>query len=189
MRKLVLVCVMFLAGGCAGLRFEPSEIQKQNAWLHEKTTQAAAEIAVNENSSEQLRKLTHLSAAQSGDFVRYYGEPKQVPNVENVSDLIKEENFEIAAKAAEDGGKRPDVWVAANNFIELGIGIAGLFGGVLGARAVRFLREARTKSQALREIIAGNELFKTQNSQAADAFKSAQGGQSATTRQVVAGLK
>jgi hypothetical protein len=51
------------------------------------------------------------------------------------------------------------------------------------------LKDARTKSQALREIIAGNELFKRQNAQSVQAFKEAQQTQSPATRQLVAEMK
>jgi len=64
-----------------------------------------------------------------------------------------------------------------------------LLGGVYGTRAVRFLRETRTKSQALQEIIAGNELFKKQNGPSVNAFKVAHQNQSPQTRQIVAEIK
>jgi hypothetical protein len=73
--------------------------------------------------------------------------------------------------------------------MELGIGICALFGGVYGTRAVGFLRDARTKSKALQEIVAGNELFKKNNQPQVSAFKQAQQNQSPTTRQIVAGIK
>jgi hypothetical protein len=77
----------------------------------------------------------------------------------------------------------------ADSALELGIAVTGLFGGVFGVGAVRFLKDARTKSQALREIISGNELFKKQNPDNAAAFKSAHKNQSPQTRQIVAGMK
>jgi len=73
--------------------------------------------------------------------------------------------------------------------VELGIGICALLGGVYGTRAVRFLRGARTKSKALQEIIAGNELFKKQNQAQAAAFKQAHSSQSPQTRQIVVQAK
>jgi len=54
---------------------------------------------------------------------------------------------------------------------------------------VRFLKDARTKSQALKEIIAGNELFKKQNQSQTAAFKEAHHNQSPQTRQLVAQMK
>ncbi len=78
---------------------------------------------------------------------------------------------------------------------ELAIGICALLGGVYGTRAVRFLKEARAKSKALQEIIAGNELFKKQafevpnDKLAVFAFKEAHKNQSPQTRQIVAETK
>jgi hypothetical protein len=71
----------------------------------------------------------------------------------------------------------------------LGIGISALLGGVYGTRAVGFLKNAQAKSKALKEIIAGNELFKNQNESSVAAFKQAQQNQSSTTRQLVTEMK
>jgi hypothetical protein len=71
----------------------------------------------------------------------------------------------------------------------LGIGVCALLGGVYGTRAVRLLREARTKSKALKEIIAGNELFKKEQKAHAATFKEAHKDQSLQTRRIVAEMK
>ena len=89
----------------------------------------------------------------------------------------------------DESVQRPDAWQVADNALELGIGICALLGGVYGTRAVRFLKHARTKSKALQEIIAGNELFKKHNGSSAVAFKQAHLNQSSATRQVVAEMK
>lgn len=81
------------------------------------------------------------------------------------------------------------MWDAADGVMELGMAVAGLFGGVYGVRAVRFLRQAREQSRALREIVAGNELFKKTCPEQAGAFKAAQQGQSAPTRVVVSEIR
>jgi len=73
--------------------------------------------------------------------------------------------------------------------MELGIGICALLGGVYGTRAVGFLKEARTKSKALQEIIAGNEFFKKTSPSQTAAFKDAHRNQSPETKQIVAQLK
>jgi hypothetical protein len=73
--------------------------------------------------------------------------------------------------------------------LELGIGICALLGGVYGTRAVGFLKDARTKSKALQEIIAGNELFKKNNQTQVSAFKESHRSQSPETRQIVAEMK
>ena len=67
--------------------------------------------------------------------------------------------------------------------------LCGLAGGIYGARAVRFFKQAKVKSQALKEIIQGNELFKKQNADSSQAFKDAQKGQSTETRQIVTEMK
>jgi hypothetical protein len=54
---------------------------------------------------------------------------------------------------------------------------------------VRFLHDAKAKSQALREIIQGNERFKADHADQVPAFKAAQHHQSPETRQFVATLK
>ena len=73
--------------------------------------------------------------------------------------------------------------------LEMGIGICALLGGVYGTKAVRFLKDVRGKSKALKEIIAGNEQFKKQNQSHAAAFKQAHQSQSPQTRQLVAAMK
>ncbi len=77
----------------------------------------------------------------------------------------------------------------ADGVMELGIGLAGLLGGVYGIRATQFLKQTREKSAALKEIIEGNELFKQSNPSQAAAFKDAQAGQSAQTRKIVTEVK
>jgi len=60
---------------------------------------------------------------------------------------------------------------------------------VYGTKAVGFLKQARTKSQVLVEVIAGNELFKRENTNVVTAFKQAHKSQSPQTRQIVAQMK
>ena len=61
----------------------------------------------------------------------------------------------IASAAQADSVRRPDVWTVADGAMELGIAAAGLIGGVYGLRVVSFLKQAREKSRALKEIIEG----------------------------------
>jgi hypothetical protein len=77
----------------------------------------------------------------------------------------------------------------ADGAIELGIGIAALFGGVYGVKVAGFLKKARTRSKALREIIEGNEIFKRANTDQLNSFKAAHNIQSPATRQIVAQIK
>ena len=182
-----LVC--FLLAGCDSLRFAPSEAQKQNAWLHNRTAIVTAETARTENSSEELQALTGLSEVQSRAFTSYYGLPKEFPQAETAEDILSESNWQLARTALHAGADRPDTWQVADSMLELGIGVCALLGGVGGTRAVRFLRDTRTKSQALQEIVAGNEVFKKQNESSAAAFKQAHQSQSPQTRQIVAQVK
>ena len=190
MKKIILTASVFLfAAGCGTLRFAPGEVQKQNAWLHNRTMAVTAAGAKTEGTSEELRALTQLGEQQSRAFVSYYGLPEEFPPADTADDILAEANFKLAGDAIQEGSERPDEWQVADAAIDLGIGIFALFGGVYGAQAVRFLRNAKTKTQALKEIIAGNELFKKQNESAETAFKQAQSGQSPQTRQIVTEMK
>jgi hypothetical protein len=175
--------------GCDSLRFAPNEAQKQNVWLHNRTAIIAAETARAEETSEKLQALTQLGEVQSRAVGAYYGLPKEFPQAETAADILAESNWQLARTALQAGTERPDTWEIADSMMEFGIGICALLGGVYGTRVVRFLRETKTKSQALREIIAGNELFKKQNQAQAVAFKQAQSHQSPQTRQIVARAK
>ena len=184
---LALVCLALT--GCDSLRFAPSQIQKQNAWLHNRTALVAAETARAEETSPKLQALTQLNEVQSRAFSAYYGLPEEFPKAETADDILAESNWQLAETALQAGAERPDAWQVADSMLELGIGLCALLGGVYGTRAVRFLSDARGKSQALQEIIAGNELFKKQNASAAQTFKQAHQNQSPQTRQLVAQIK
>ena len=188
-RLLTYALMCFLLAGCDSLRFAPTEAQKQNAWLHNRTAMIAADTAKAENTSEQLKALMQLSEVQSRAFSSDYGLPREFPQAETAEDVLAETNWQLARTALQAGAERPDAWDVADSMLELGIGVCALLGGVYGTRAVRFLRETKTKSRALQEIIAGNELFKKQNESSATAFKQAQSDQSPQTRQIVAQMK
>ncbi len=183
----ILLC--FLLAGCDSLRFAPTETQKQNAWLHNRTAAITSEAARSENASEGLQALTKLSELQSRAFVSYYGLPKEFPQAETAEDVLAQSTQQLAWTALAESAERPDTWQVADSILELSIGVCALFGGVYGTRAVRFLRDAQTKSKALKEIIEGNELFKKQNESSVAAFKQAQQNQSPETRQIVAEVK
>jgi hypothetical protein len=178
-----------LSAGCDSLRFAPTEAQKQNAWLHNRTTIVTAEMARAEDTSPKLQALTQLGEVQSRAFSTYYGLPKEFPPAETAEDILAESNFQLASAALQESAERPDPWQVADSMLEMGIGICALLGGVYGTRTVRFLKDARGKSDALKEIIAGNEQFKKQNQSQATAFKQAHQNQSPQTRQFVAAMK
>jgi hypothetical protein len=182
MRRIFTIAILFcvLSAGCESLRFAPSETQKQNAWLHNRTAIITAETAKSENASEKL---------QSRAFVSYNGFPKEFPQAETAEEILAQSNWQIAQAALAESAERPDAWQVADSAIELAIGVCALFGGVYGTRAVQFLKDAQAKSRALKEIIEGNELFKKQNETSIAAFKQAQQNQSPETRQIVAEMK
>ncbi len=184
-----LILAVILLAGCESLRFAPSEGQKQNAWLHNRTAAIAAEAVRSEGGSQKLQSLAQLSELQSRAFICYYGLPKEFPLADTAEDVLAESNIQLAKSVLRESTDRPDAFAMADSVFDLAIGISALLGGVYGTRAMRFLKDARTKTQALKEIIAGNELFKKTNIESAGAFKQAQSGQSPQTRQIVAELK
>jgi hypothetical protein len=186
---MILTLLCCLSAGCDSLRFAPTEAQKQNAWLHNRTAIMAAETAKAESASDKLQALTQLSEVQSRAFSSYYGSPQEFPQAETAEDVLAESNWQLARTALQQGADRPDAWEVADSMLELVIGICALLGGVYGTRAVGFLRKAKTKSKALQEIITGNELFKKQNASSTPAFKQAHQNQSPQTRQIVAKMK
>ena len=191
MRRIlvILIVLFFLLAGCDSLRFAPGEAQKQNAWLHNRTATVAADSARDESTSQKLQAMTKLSQLQSRAITSYYGLPKEFPQADTAEDILSESNWQLARTALDESADRPDAWKVADNVFELALGISALLGGVYGTRAVRFLKQARTKSKALQEVIAGNELFKKQNETSVAAFKQAQKIQSSQTRQIVAEMK
>lgn len=192
MKKVMLsitAMLMIILCGCDGLRFPVKESQKQNAWLHNRTAQLTADKVKDEGASEQLQQLSSLSEVQSRAFVYDYGLPEMFPPAGTADQILSQANRDITFGAISDSQLRPDVWDIADGAIELGIGLAGLFGGVFGVRIAAFLRQARTKSDALREIIYGNEAFKKLNKDSVAAFKSAHRDQSTQTKQIVTEVK
>jgi hypothetical protein len=183
----MMIC--FLLAGCGQLRFAPGEAMKANAWAHFRTTQLAADAAKREEAGEPLCGLTELSARQSEAFVAYCGMPKELPAVDSADEALTDANRQLAATALEEANERPDPWDTADGLLELGIAAAGLFGGATAARIARTMQQAREKARALKEIVAGNELFKRNNFESAEAFKQAHQSQSAETRKLVAELK
>ena len=95
----------------------------------------------------------------------------------------------MAETALVESSQRPGPWDVTDTLLEIGIGVSALLGGVYGTRIAGFLKTARAKSQALREIVTGNELFKQQNADQVTSFKAAQVNQSPETRQLVTALK
>ncbi len=191
MKKILagLILVIIFVAGCDSIRFTPAEEQKQNAYLHNRTAAIAADTAKDEGSSQKLVALTKLQEVKSRAFVGFNGLPQQLPKAETAEDVLSEENSEITNTATIQSAQRPDMWGLTDSAMELAIALCGLAGGIYGTKAVRFFKQAKVKSQALKEIIRGNELFKKLNADSADAFKEAQKNQSPQTRQIVTEIK
>ena len=183
------VLLLFAASGCESMRFGVDESQKENAWLHNRTAAAAAQVAEAQEASAELQGLTELSELQSQAFTAYFGSPKQYPAAETVNDILSESNRQLAQNAIADSATRPSPWDVADAGLELGIGICAVLGGVYGTKAAKFLEEAKTKSKALKEIITGNELFKKANQTQTEAFIQAHANQSPETKLIVTELK
>lgn len=190
MRKVIgLICFCVFLTGCETLRFAPSESQKQNAWLHNRTAAATSLTAQQEGTSQNLQALAQLGEKQSRAFVSYFGLPAELPQAQTTDEILSQANTELAETAISESQLRPDGWKLADAMLELGIGVSSVLGGVYGAKAASLIGKAREKSRALQEIIAGNELFKKQNASSVEAFKAAQSDQSPSTRKIVAELK
>ncbi|MBN2377357.1 MAG: hypothetical protein JXD22_13220 [Sedimentisphaerales bacterium] len=186
---VVLGVGLVMLVGCGGLRFAPGQAQKQNAYLHHRTVQATALRAVAEEASPVLQSLSQRATGQSEAIMAYYGLPDELPESDTLEQLLSGENEQITQAAGVAAIKRPDPWDVADNLLEMGIAVAGVFGGVFGTRALRALQVARQKSEALREIVQNNELFKQQNPEQAGTFKQAQQSQSNETKTLVAQMK
>jgi hypothetical protein len=190
MRKMIgLICFCVFLTGCETLRFAPSESQKQNAWLHNRTAAATSLTAQQEGTSQNLQALAQLGEKQSRAFVSYFGLPAELPQAQTTDGILSQANNELAETAISESQLRPDGWKLADAMLELGIGVSSVLGGVYGAKAASLIGKAREKSRALQEIITGNELFKKQNASSVEAFKAAQSDQSPSTRKIVAELK
>ncbi len=189
MEVAVVLVVCAMTAGCGELRFAPGEAMKANAWAHFRTTQLAADAAKREEASEPLCGLTELSARQSEAFVAYCGMPKELPAVDSADEALTAANRQLATAAVQEANERPNPWDTADGLLELGIAAVGLFGGATAARIARTMQQAREKTKALKEIVAGNELFKRNNFESAEAFKQAHQSQSTETRKLVAELK
>ncbi|MGD0596478.1 MAG: hypothetical protein ABSA64_03020 [Sedimentisphaerales bacterium] len=181
--------ILLITGGCEGIRFGPSETQKQNAWVHNRTAAIASQTAQSEQSSEKLQELTKLSETQSQAFVAYCGLPQELSKADTAEDVLSESNKQLAATAIKESSQRPNAWDIADSTLELGIAIAGLFGGAGAIRVMSFLQQAKAKSNALKEIVLANEIFKKTNPDSAEAFKDAQKNQSPLTKQIVTEAK
>jgi hypothetical protein len=185
LRSLIIVSVfgLFICG-CA-----VDEAVKQNAYLHNKTVEMTKAVAGGEGVSNELDGLISLSSLQSRAFVADYGLPDTLPAASTIDDILSESSFALADSAFNISQKKADAWDVADGLINAGLTIAGLFGGVWGIKAASYLRSAQLKSNALREVVLGNEVFKKTNGEMTPAFKTAHVHQSQPTRKIVKEMK
>ena len=120
---VTLIALATISAGCGTLRFAPSEQQKQNAWLHNRTAIVAAEAAKAEQTSEKLQALADLSEVQSRAFVSFCGLPKEFPEAETAEDILAQSNWQLARSALAESAERPDTWQVADSAIELAIAV------------------------------------------------------------------
>ena len=183
-----MICLILFVYGC-GLRFAANEDQKKNAYLHKRVAEFTKSAAANENVSPELTGLTELNELQSRAFVADYGLPKNLPASATIDDVLNESSYTLADKAMASSAEKPDAWSLADGILDIGIAVTGLLGGVWGVKIASILRSAKVNTNALREIIIGNEIFKTSNEQMSEAFKEAHVGQSIPTRKIVTEIR
>jgi len=144
----ILIAFLWVAG-CETLRFAPSESQKLAAFQSHLLAQQIADNGTRPDSPAAKQLVAGTAAA-----LAYTGVPSKL----STADLDA-----VIKRAQHDAAKRPaaeEVWDTVDGVISLGIAVAGLVGGAYGIKGVEYLRKAKVKSKALREIVKGNELFK-----------------------------
>ncbi|MHC4620351.1 MAG: hypothetical protein ACYTEQ_21590 [Planctomycetota bacterium] len=175
---LIISLSLLAFSGCEeALRFAPSESIKQTAELTHGLAKKVNTEGAEAGSSASAKLVEGTRAALS-----YTGRPKVPPDPEQFDT--------IAAQANQDASARPDPWAVADSMFELAIGVSALVGGVYGTKALAYLKAAREKSQALKEIIKNNELFLDKaEATAKNKFKQFQRKQSPATKRLVTELK
>lgn len=180
----VMIAISVFAGGCDSVRFAPTEAQKQISYDTYLTAQT-----VNAQGTEPKSEAAAKLVTGTGTMLTYTGLPK---------DPVITDYKTTSEQAATDAAGRPtieDVASAADGWLELGIGIAGLFSGGVALKAAGWLTTLREKAKALTEVVTANETLKTylESNKLTDAlnvFKQAQSQtQSPTTSQIVYELR
>jgi len=145
---LLFAAILVIPGCSEPLRFGPTEAQKQTAWL---TADLARKVDADGTipGSPASKKL--VRGTRAGAY--YMGPPKTPADIEQFDT--------IAPLAEQQAQARPDAWAMADNALELGVGIAAIFGGAGGAALIRRLKILRQKGKALEQVVKGNDLFKT----------------------------
>ena len=178
---LFLACI--LTGCSQPLRFAPSQSQKKVA-LDTYLTARDVDRAGAEPASPATGRLVE-GARTALDYIG----PPALPDIDDYAATL--------GRARTDAAKRPtagDVFAAADEGLSLAstIAIALGFGGagVGGKKVIDWIRLAREKNKALREIVQGNEVLKAVIRDAdRTKFKSCHNNQSPATKRIVTEIK
>lgn len=182
---LLIAFVLLFIAGCqtSQLRFAPTEPQKQIAFQGYLNAQR---IATDGTFGGSPAALQNLQASQVA--FNYIGPPAN-PVITDYSTTY--------AQAAADANSRPtvtDISQAVDEGLSLATELAILFGvggcGFGGKKLLDWIKLAKQKNKALKEIIDNNELFqKTAEPKAIKQFKNAQTKQSKETKVLVTEIK
>ncbi len=188
---LSISVLLLLSCGCEEhLRFAPSESQKKLAWQSHITARDIEASGTDAHSPAAKQQVESTVVS-----LKYIGLPKDPVIVDYAT---------TAAQAQADAAKRPaagDVLEQVEGGLSLAAELAILFGvgsaGFGGKRLLDWLKLAREKNKALKEIVQGNEFFKQNLSSlklpvgVLKAFKNAQNAaqQSQPTKRLVTELK
>lgn len=201
---ITFVCFFaLLLGGCNGspLRLAPSEAQKQNAYLHTRTTQLAALQAREDEASPAVQALTVAATKQSDAILAYTGLPTTLPPANTVDEVLAANNVKITEQAQQDANQRP-TWANIIDAVDEGLGLGadlllalGLGGTAIGGKKILdVIAAARQRAEAAKQIVLNNELFKAEakaagNTQALNLFSAAQSAQTPETKILVTAIK
>ena len=176
---LGIIFLLLLANGCEesfGLRFSPTEAQRQNAELtHLLARRANAEgLEVGSQAGGQLVKGTEASLVYTGR-AKFPVDPDDFSVVNN--------------QAQSDALKRPDMGGMMDSALEIGLTVATLIGGGAGITVARNLRRVHAKAKGFNEVVSQNELLKRLAPDIKETFKKAVAAQTPTTEKLVAEVR
>jgi len=176
---LIILLLISLCGGCTevGLRFAPSQAIKANAEL---TNQLARKI--NTEGTDPGSSASNEVVAGTTASLAYTGRPNEAPNPDSFTT--------VNDQALTDATDRPDVAGTMDSMLELGLGVAALFGGAGGIKLAQNLKTMHAKAKGFTEVVTQNDIFKTIASPEEWAkFKRAFAAQTPATQKLVAGVK
>jgi len=147
---IVLMVLILSCGGCqdaVGLRFSPTQAQKQSAEL---TYQLARKVDSEgtEPKSPASVKLVEGTAAS----LAYTGRPVVAPNPDEF-DTINDQ-------AKDDASVRPDIGGTMDSMLEIGLAIAALAGGAGGIKLAQGLRTMHSKAKGFAEVVQQIKQYK-----------------------------